>query len=89
AFQEKFLFVDIDKLGPLPAAGEADLLIGLSRPPAGRFDLDADSVLPNCVPIINLFVKTAEPIRLTHTQSEYLVRPELNAEAQYEIHSIT
>lgn len=89
AFQEKFLFVDIEKLGPLPASGEADLLIGLSRPPAGRFDLDDDSVLLNCVPIVNLFVKTAEPIRLTHTTSEYLVRPELNAESQYEIHSIT
>ncbi|WP_163003820.1 type VI secretion system baseplate subunit TssF, partial [Pseudomonas viridiflava] len=42
----------------------------------------------NCTPIINLFRQQAEPIKLTHTQHEYAVTPDVRLLSSAEVVSI-
>ncbi|MBA1245054.1 type VI secretion system baseplate subunit TssF [Pseudomonas japonica] len=42
----------------------------------------------NCTPIINLFRQQAEPIKLTHTQHEYPVKPDVRLQSAAEVVSI-
>lgn len=88
-FPEKFLFVDVNGLPSLAAAGrEVDLLFLLARrPPAGTV-LGPDSLQLGCTPMVNLFPKTSEPIRLDHTQVEYRLNPDVRWERSTEIHSV-
>jgi type VI secretion system protein ImpG len=41
-----------------------------------------------CCPVVNLFSQRAEPIRLTHHQSEYRIIPDARRPRAYEIHSV-
>jgi type VI secretion system protein ImpG len=41
-----------------------------------------------CAPVVNLFPKTADPIRLTHRQSEYRVVPDARAPRVHEVYSV-
>lgn len=88
AFPEKFLFFAIDGLGGRPAAAELDILLCLDHLPADLPDISADNLLLHCVPAVNLFAKSAEPIRLDHRRAEYPINPDVRREAFTEIHSI-
>ncbi|WP_434573517.1 type VI secretion system baseplate subunit TssF [Pseudomonas sp. Z3-6] len=83
AFQDKFLFVDInglDLINTLPH-GNIEQMRGLEL----RFDIGKSSIqrmrptLDNiklyCTPIVNLFKHDAHPIRLDSKQDEYLLLP--------------
>jgi type VI secretion system protein ImpG len=87
-FPEKFLFVDIDNLDRHRASTSFDILILLNRMPSQGMNIDRDTFCTGCAPIINLFEKTTEPIRLTHRQSEYLLMPDMRHERFTEIHTI-
>ncbi|MEZ5666430.1 MAG: type VI secretion system baseplate subunit TssF [Alphaproteobacteria bacterium] len=92
AFPEKFLFFDI-------AGFDAKTLIG-----AGRtlelflyFDrsatelergVSADALTLGCTPIVNLFRQRADPVRLTHSQSEYRVVPDARRPRGTEVYSV-
>lgn len=80
AFPQKFLFFDLEgleALGRLPAQQDVELLLFLDRTaPALETRVSADTFRLHCVPIVNLFSRLAEPIRLTRTRSEYLVVPD-------------
>ncbi len=98
AFPEKFHFIDISwsrlaALLPkqcrqftlhLPLKGvrsdshEARLLSGVSR----------DNLLLGCTPVVNLFAKSAVPIRLTHTEPDYALLADATHAFAYDIHSI-
>jgi type VI secretion system protein ImpG len=41
-----------------------------------------------CTPIVNLFERTAEPVRLTHTTTEYRVVPDRHRQASTEVYSV-
>jgi type VI secretion system protein ImpG len=41
-----------------------------------------------CTPVINLFERTAEPIRLSHTKTEYQVIPDIYAPLGLEVYSV-
>lgn len=91
---EKFLFLDVERLDRLrdvatPNARYVDILFLLDQGPKGRLTLEADMFRLGCTPVINLFRKTSEPIRLDHTQSEYRISPDARREAITEIHSIS
>lgn len=85
AFQDKFLFVDVNGLDLLAALPEETLkrLRGLEL----RFDIrksgvqrlrpTLDNVKLHCTPIVNLFKHDATPIRLDGRQDEYLLMPAL------------
>lgn len=94
AFAEKFHFFEVTHLDKYTASGEIlndetlDILILLDSIPGDRLVIDRDTFRLGCTPIINLFNKTAEPIRLDYSQSEYRLVPDLRQERTTEIHSI-
>lgn len=83
AFQDKFLFVDVNGLAALKALPAQTLkkIRGLEL----RFDIrksgvlrmrpTLDNVKLHCTPIVNLFKHDALPIRLEGKQDEYLLLP--------------
>lgn len=88
SFPEKFRFFDV--LFPrLPDAGEEmDVLLLLNFMPKERLVIDGDTFALGCTPIINLFNKMAEPLRLTQRQTEYRLVGDFRRERTTEIHSI-
>ncbi|SMH63013.1 type VI secretion system baseplate subunit TssF [Azospirillum agricola] len=87
-FPEKYLFVDIEGLEGLGDAKETELLFLLSNPPRRAVPLDRESFRLNCAPIVNLFRRTTEPVRLDQTQVDYRLPPDSHRERSTEIHSI-
>jgi type VI secretion system protein ImpG len=91
AFAEKFLFVD---LGELRRAAQAEfregveVLIYLDQVPRVEQALSAENFRLGCTPIVNLFELIAEPIRLTHTESEYRVIPDVRRPNATEVYSV-
>ena len=47
-----------------------------------------DTFRLGCTPIVNLFSQTAEPIRLSHTSTEYQVFPDIRRQNATEVYSI-
>ncbi len=88
AFPAKFAFFDVDGLENAATGKKLDILFLLSKPPAGRLTIDAETFALGCTPIVNLFPKVAEPVRLDHKTTEYRVVPDQRREAATEVHSI-
>ena len=86
-FPQKFLFVDVDGLGAHGSKQAFDLLILLDRSP-GRMPVDHSTFALGCTPVINLFPRTTEPIRLDHRKIEYPLVPDARRERFTEIHSV-
>jgi type VI secretion system protein ImpG len=72
-FPEKFLFADFAGLaGQWPDSTEVDLYIYLAADSAEQEkSFVADHMRLWCVPVINLFEETLEPVRLENTEHEY------------------
>ncbi|HNK43847.1 MAG TPA: type VI secretion system baseplate subunit TssF [Pseudomonadota bacterium] len=87
-FPQKFLFFDIDLPRIQLARKTADVLILLSEAPPRSVAVTKSTFMLGCAPIINLFPKTAEPIRLTHRLPEYPLVADKREEKTCEIHSI-
>ena len=88
-FPEKFRFVDITFPKIPEGVGNVDLLFLLTYQPRRGMPVRPDSFLLACTPIINLFSKVAEPLRLTHRKSEYRVMPDARLDRVTEVHSVT
>ena len=88
-FREKFHFFDIQNLHRRGASERSfDLLICFDSVPAARLAVSTSTFVLGCTPIINLFPKTTDPIRIDHRQSEYRLVPDAHREKTTEIHSI-
>ena len=91
-FPEKFLFFDVTGLraaAETRAFGDAfDILIHLRDVARPRAAVDASAFQLGCTPIINLFEKVAEPIRLTQEQHEYRVVPDVHRQSATEVYSV-
>jgi type VI secretion system protein ImpG len=90
AFPDKFLFFDIADIPPggFGQGSCADLLLLLDAAPHQPVVVDASSFALGCTPIINLFSRISEPIRLDQTRLEYRLVADMRAESSTEIHSI-
>lgn len=91
SFPQKFAFVDVAGLaGKLTQAGNRiDLVLYLSQCDerlAG--EVNASTFRLGCTPIVNLFPKVCEPLRLTHTKSEYPLLPDVRRRDTLEIYSV-
>ncbi|WP_205931939.1 type VI secretion system baseplate subunit TssF, partial [Pseudomonas viridiflava] len=83
AFQDKFLFVDINGLDLLNALPEetlkqvrgVELRLDIRKSGIQRLRPTLDNVKLHCTPIVNLFKHDALPIRLDGKQDEYLLLP--------------
>ncbi len=91
AFPEKFLFFD---LGELDQAVRAkfregmEVLIFLDRLPQLEQQINAETFQLGCAPIVNLFEQVAEPIRVSHAQTEYRVIPDVGRQNATEVYAI-
>lgn len=76
---QKFAFVDIANTVRLGEFKEElqdfALAIRFDTPLTGGPQVTKDSIKLHCVPVINLFKTTAEPIRLNQSREQFLVRP--------------
>ncbi|MFS8980294.1 type VI secretion system baseplate subunit TssF [Cupriavidus necator] len=76
-FPEKFMFVDLvglDVDAIPPEAEHFDVEVVLARPFPDDMRFSAENVRLFCTPIINLFELEADPITVTHFETEYRVR---------------
>jgi type VI secretion system protein ImpG len=96
SFRQKFLFFDVENLSRRACAASSarsssvlDLLFVLRDSPKQEPALSPRTFRLGCTPIINLFAKTSEPIRLDHYQLEYRLVADYRREATTEIHSIS
>ncbi len=92
----KFQFFDLDcsRLGPPDAApggaGEAryELLFVLGARAGAPLELEPDALQLSCAPVVNLFPRTSEPVRITGEQSRYKLVADSFRERSTEIYSI-
>ncbi|MCA9512973.1 MAG: type VI secretion system baseplate subunit TssF [Myxococcales bacterium] len=93
AFPEKFLFVDLAELAPATSriAGTELVVDVLLGPSLAQRDVSVgpENLRLGCTPVINLFPKTADPIRLTNATVDHPVVPDARAPLAFEVHSVT
>ncbi|SET26083.1 type VI secretion system baseplate subunit TssF [Pseudomonas graminis] len=85
AFQDKFLFVEVNGLELLAALPEDtlkqargfELRFDIRKSSVQRLRPTLDNVKLHCTPVVNLFKHDASPIRLEGKQDEYLLAPAL------------
>lgn len=99
AYPAKFLYLDVGgwaevrrRLAPPDQPGRlkrAEVVAFLDRShPRVEELLDAGTFRLGCTPLVNLFAVDAEPIRLTHTRTEYPVVPVLGQDAGHEVYAV-
>ena len=97
-FPEKFNFFDIDlaALAAVLPSGCKSVTVHLalaglrSDSNAARMlgTLSTNNVLLGCTPVINLFGRRGDPIRLTHTAASYSVLADARSAFAFEVHAI-
>ena len=91
AFPKKFHFVDLD-IPPtaLARCGDTlDVFVYLNRSaPDLEAQVTSEMIRTGCTPAVNLFARRCEPIRLTHTEPEYRVVPDVRRPLAHEVYSI-
>lgn len=88
---QKFLFLEVTNLQALrrlPGTDCFTLTFNLSRPLPSQVRPQKNNFRLYCTPIINLFARDADPIRVAYDQVEYRVRPSGGELEHYEIFSI-
>jgi type VI secretion system protein ImpG len=88
SFPAKYQFFDLDNLHPLASTGRLSIFFLFDEMPARNPAVTAGTFRLGCTPVINLFHKTTEPIRLDHKSFEYPLVPDKRRENTTEIHSI-
>jgi len=89
AFPRKFLFFDLVALRGRLGSGKgfAVRLVFTHSDPVLAL-LGADNIQLNCVPAVNLFPVTSEPIAYDRRHYEYLLVPDRRRDAVMEVHTI-
>jgi len=88
-FPEKYLFFTVGNISTQGAGNEIDLLIAIEDPDVvGKITLHPRNFLLGCTPMVNLFRRTTDPIRLDHRHTEYRLMPDQRRERTTEIYSI-
>ena len=85
---EKFHFFDIE-FTKLPATRDLSIFLFFNEKPPSGVAVRATTLKLGCTPIINLYSKSAEPIRVDQSRPEYRLAPDARNERTTEIHSIT
>ncbi len=96
AFPEKYFFVDLTGLErvPLSFGGSIEIVFLISpfERPDRRYTLEAgiskETLRLGCTPIVNLFGRTSEPIRLEQRKSEYPIVPDARRRLETGIFSV-
>ena len=93
ALPQKFAFIDIEGVG---RAAELDkeisrfaIVFRFDAPMPWGSRLAKDAIKLHCVPVVNIFETSAEPIRLSPQREEFYVRPAGLQHAHGEVYAIT
>jgi type VI secretion system protein ImpG len=86
ALPEKFHFFDLDNLDRHRGGKSLNLLFMLDYAP--DISVNSENFALGCTPVINLFPKKTEPIRLDHRSLEYRLVPDKRHERTTEVHSV-
>ncbi len=89
-FPQKFHFIELDGLDLTACNEEVEIFISLSAPVLStqRDLFKPENFLLGCTPIINLFDRISEPVRLNHQTTEYRLVPDVRRERTTEIYSV-
>ena len=87
-FPDQFNFFDLHNLREHGSSKMLEIFFLLTERPARSLAINEKTFKLGCTPIINLFPKTTEPIRLDHRSLEYQLIPDKRRESTTEIHSI-
>jgi type VI secretion system protein ImpG len=90
-FPEKFLFFDLsgmEKLKRLGSAETVDINIYINTVAKSDLVINKDTFCTNSTPVVNLFNRIAEPVRVEHRTSRYHVIPDIRRHQATEIYSI-
>ena len=90
SFPERFFFLEINGLSSFHAseAGHPiELKIGFDRPLSREFKPSLKDILINCVPIVNLFERSTEPVAVTQRMPEYYIIPDADRRKSREIYA--
>ena len=89
---EKFLFIDLQGLEPLATFDKMTerfiICFEFNRPFETGVRVQKENIRLYCTPIVNLFSRDADPIRVDQTKVEYRVRPSARDSAHLETYSI-
>jgi len=97
SFPQKFLFFDLTQLDKITGGPFFDrievviLLDDFQRAERVTFlesAVTAETFQLGCAPVVNLFDLCGEPIRLSHTRTEYLIVPDVHAPLAAEVYSV-
>jgi type VI secretion system protein ImpG len=89
AFPKKFLFVEVDVPAGALSGATGQIFLGLSKPLPSRLAVHPDTLVLGCAPVVNLFERLAEPIRLDQRRTTYLVTPDALRERVTEVFCVT
>ena len=90
-FPDKFMFIDIigmEEISELEIQDTFEIAFQFSRRPLDSLRLNKDNIHVNCTPVINIFPRSSEPIRVDKERTEYRIRPEGPNSNHYEIYSV-
>ncbi|MDX2178061.1 MAG: type VI secretion system baseplate subunit TssF [Bryobacteraceae bacterium] len=87
-FLDKFHFFDVSGLRGRLSGATFDLLFLFDRLPKDRARVDQSAFTLGATPIVNLFPRTSEPIRIDQRRHEYRLVADQRRERTTEIHSI-
>lgn len=90
-FPEKFLFVDLcglDALKGRDLGDTLDLHIYLDRAAKPNTVVSEETFCLNAAPVVNLFERVAEPIRVDQKKPEYRIIPDIRRQESTEIFSV-
>ncbi len=92
ALPQKFAFVDVIGVSRIaevdPKASRVAIALRFDEPPPADVRITRDAIKLHCVPVVNVFATTAEPIALDAARSEYVVRPAGLPAAHAEVYAI-
>ena len=92
ALPEKFLFVDLKGLAArtmLHASNRLELFLYFDRAvPELERRLQSNCLALGCTPVVNLFPRQCEPIRLDHTRTEYPIMADYRRPKALEVWSV-
>jgi len=90
-FPEKFLFIDLHGLDRLRKHKNVDSVVFrffIDRAAKSGLVVNADTFCLNAVPVVNLFKRIAEPIRVEHRKTEYKVIPDVRRQESTEVYAV-
>lgn len=92
-FGEKFLFLKLasmkEAIAKLQPGKQLHVLIPIKNEAIlKKIKIDASCFSLNCVPLVNLFDRSSDPIRLNHRHLKYRLIPDIRRERTTEVYSI-